>query len=531
MSSVCIRSRTLGSVRRSAGVAVYAASALAAGLLLSAPARGQGLVESAGASGDSVTRGFNARALDCTYDDQPTRSWATGDTHEMDFCDSGGEGLFSHAERLECAKGADIQIFNDAETGARMRAFFAQASTIRTRFASAPGPHYVAVLLGHNDACTNVLDRGGNSCGDADGDPNNYCRSTPAAYEREFRRGLDELIQIPSTRIAVLALLRISQLCNFRDKEVCGEPFDPFGAGASPAQSPAGVRAAQDGGTTAGLIDLDCGDLWEASGFLEDVFGEGGICASLTSDCSEQRRIDMYETLVGYNEVLERVSAEYAGLPAGSASATGAVKAEDVALRFIAAPFHSRGDENDLSCCDCFHPSTVGQQKLSDYSWHGLTCSDTTPCCAVSDDAGANARCDELDTTSVYPGGFWAGDVVCGNQVLDPGETCDDGNATPGDGCSATCMLENGAATPTGTPDGTPGTPTATRTPGTPGAGCAGDCGGDDAVTVDELVLGINIALDQATVDACPAMDADGSGRVMIEELVSAVNSLLLGCA
>jgi cysteine-rich repeat protein len=32
----------------------------------------------------------------------------------------------------------------------------------------------------------------------------------------------------------------------------------------------------------------------------------------------------------------------------------------------------------------------------------------------------------------------------CGNARLDPGEACDDGNATSGDGCSATCAIEAG---------------------------------------------------------------------------------------
>jgi cysteine-rich repeat protein len=30
----------------------------------------------------------------------------------------------------------------------------------------------------------------------------------------------------------------------------------------------------------------------------------------------------------------------------------------------------------------------------------------------------------------------------CGDGVLSPGETCDDGNTEPGDGCSATCQIE-----------------------------------------------------------------------------------------
>lgn len=32
--------------------------------------------------------------------------------------------------------------------------------------------------------------------------------------------------------------------------------------------------------------------------------------------------------------------------------------------------------------------------------------------------------------------------TVCGDSLIDPGETCDDGNAAAGDGCSATCALE-----------------------------------------------------------------------------------------
>jgi uncharacterized repeat protein (TIGR01451 family)/uncharacterized repeat protein (TIGR02543 family) len=38
---------------------------------------------------------------------------------------------------------------------------------------------------------------------------------------------------------------------------------------------------------------------------------------------------------------------------------------------------------------------------------------------------------------------------VCGNGVVEPSETCDDGNAAPGDGCSATCQVETGWSCPT----------------------------------------------------------------------------------
>src|SRR5690606_19787950 len=33
-------------------------------------------------------------------------------------------------------------------------------------------------------------------------------------------------------------------------------------------------------------------------------------------------------------------------------------------------------------------------------------------------------------------------DALCGDEVLDPDEACDDGNETDGDGCSASCEIE-----------------------------------------------------------------------------------------
>lgn len=32
---------------------------------------------------------------------------------------------------------------------------------------------------------------------------------------------------------------------------------------------------------------------------------------------------------------------------------------------------------------------------------------------------------------------------ICGDDIVDPGEQCDDGNVVPGDGCSAFCMVED----------------------------------------------------------------------------------------
>lgn len=60
---------------------------------------------------------------------------------------------------------------------------------------------------------------------------------------------------------------------------------------------------------------------------------------------------------------------------------------------------------------------------------------------------------------------------------------------------------------------------------------CVGDCSGDGRVTVDEVVLGVNIALDRSDISACRAMDNCGDDRVEVNELVQAVNALLRGCA
>lgn len=44
---------------------------------------------------------------------------------------------------------------------------------------------------------------------------------------------------------------------------------------------------------------------------------------------------------------------------------------------------------------------------------------------------------------ALWPGFALAGlPPVCGNEVLEPPETCDDGNVVPGDGCSHICTIE-----------------------------------------------------------------------------------------
>lgn len=60
---------------------------------------------------------------------------------------------------------------------------------------------------------------------------------------------------------------------------------------------------------------------------------------------------------------------------------------------------------------------------------------------------------------------------------------------------------------------------------------CAGDCNGDGRVTVDELVVGVNVALGQGSPDQCANLDRSGDQTIDIDELVGAVYSAMVGCA
>ncbi len=59
---------------------------------------------------------------------------------------------------------------------------------------------------------------------------------------------------------------------------------------------------------------------------------------------------------------------------------------------------------------------------------------------------------------------------------------------------------------------------------------CAGDCNQNGAVSVDELVVGVNINLKRTVAGVCPAMDRDANGTVAVGELIAAVNNSLWGC-
>jgi len=343
-------------------------------LVFSFQAKAQLSIQAIDAAGDSITKGFNAASsFPCSNGDQEQYNWLTSDTHGASFCGSGSENVFSFLERMECDFNTNILAAtpNHAASGARMLSDFVnQSNNIKTYLNAQTGQKLAAVFLGHNDSCSGNLTKTNASCSSADLDPANYCKTKPDSFEREFRKGLDVLMSVPNTRVGVVAPVRVSQLCNFGAKSNC-----------------------QIGGT--------CQFLW----------GVASICQSLTRDCSATRVTDTFTTMRAYREILKRVTAEYAMIPNGGNSPVviiggemvgGAVKAPGTDFIYSDAPWFYKFNADQLSCCDCFHPSGIGQDALAKMLKNGLSCSRLQPCCKDTGDDLADGKCTRTEVKRVF---------------------------------------------------------------------------------------------------------------------------------
>jgi hypothetical protein len=61
-------------------------------------------------------------------------------------------------------------------------------------------------------------------------------------------------------------------------------------------------------------------------------------------------------------------------------------------------------------------------------------------------------------------------------------------------------------------------------------AQCTGDCNDSGNVSIDELVLGVNISLGTAELSRCEAFDCEGNQMVPVNCLIQGVNNSLNGC-
>ncbi|MFN8625722.1 MAG: hypothetical protein U0587_07050 [Candidatus Binatia bacterium] len=140
--------------------------------------------------------------------------------------------------------------------------------------------------------------------------------------------------------------------------------------------------------------------------------------------------------------------------------------------------------------------------------------------------------------TYALNGGFW---FALRAQTSPTPTATVPGTASPTSARSSTPSFTSTAtpprtATPTGTfaPVVTPtltlpvpptATPTAVSTPR-----CTGDCRNDGAVTIDELLQMLDIALGTRLATDCLAGDADGNDEITIGEILTAVKYALEGC-
>jgi len=100
---------------------------------------------------------------------------------------------------------------------------------------------------------------------------------------------------------------------------------------------------------------------------------------------------------------------------------------------------------------------------------------------------------------------IWEGDFACAGGAND-GRPCSPAGVEPGFGLADPCL----------------GRPCSARRPVR-----VGDCNRDQRITVDEVLQGVNIALDRMPVSACAGFDGDGDQRVRVDELLAAVDLLL----
>jgi len=277
---------------------------------------------------------------------------------------------------------------NTAVSGATMYSSFnSQATTIVNNLAkiTRAGIRQVLVFMGHNDICNGEIAKSLATCNNTDMDNSNYCRPHTGAFEREFRNGLDKLITSPNVTISILAPARVAQLCRVKDMQMCQAALY------LPQQN-------------------SCNAAWRARGIL----GSNGICASLTNDCSDQRISDAYTSEKAYVDILQKVSGEYDSIPVGQTSRPysfngksvgGATKANGVKFIYSAAIWVSQLTPSDVGCCDCFHASVKGQQRLADAAFNGMTCTSSNPCCVDDKSPLDNGRC----TTAVATSGYYPG--------------------------------------------------------------------------------------------------------------------------
>ena len=117
-----------------------------------------------------------------------------------------------------------------------------------------------------------------------------------------------------------------------------------------------------------------------------------------------------------YRDILKSVTEEYAAIPIGGTSPVvmvggqivgGGLKALGTTVIYSDAPWFYRFRSEQISCCDCFHPSGLGQDSLARLLKGGLTCSRVNPCCKDTGDPVADGKCSGTERKRTYYAGLF----------------------------------------------------------------------------------------------------------------------------
>jgi len=110
------------------------------------------------------------------------------------------------------------------------------------------------------------------------------------------------------------------------------------------------------------------------------------------------------------------VTAEYAAIPVFGTSAVvtiggetvgGGIKAAGTTVMFSDAPWYYRFSSEQISCCDCFHPSGLGQNTLAKMLTSGLACSRLNQCCRDTGDPLVDGKCATTERKQTYYRGLF----------------------------------------------------------------------------------------------------------------------------
>lgn len=183
------------------------------------------------------------------------------------------------------------------------------------------------------------------------------------------------------------------------------------------------------------------------------------------------------------------------------------------------------GGSDDGLACDCVSGNCSSTPACSGDATFG-TCQggvNAALCCDVTHNCSGGSPC--VGTQKLCVGGGNIGgsclrdDQCPGSSCLSTGRVCVGGDfdgfpCVDENDCTNVDRSAGGACIPAGT---------------TPA--CVGDCDGGGAVTVNELITMVNIALGSAPLSGCPSGDADGTGNITVNEIIQSVNFALGGCA